>query len=96
MLYLLGTAFGRRLPAAVFVAALLFATSWAETWLPGRSAEITDALMALMIAAVFALLTAERDAQATPAAPRLSARERRLRDWQREQARSLGVKIDEA
>ena len=33
-----------------------FATSWAETYLPGRSAETTDAVMALTIGGVFALL----------------------------------------
>lgn len=37
---------------------LLFATSYAETWLPGRSAEITDVVMALMIGGVFALFPA--------------------------------------
>ena len=87
-------ALGRRWAAALLVTALLFATSWAETYLPGRSAEITDALLALIIAVVFALLPPERDAQAEAGPARLSARERRLRDWQREQARSLGVKID--
>jgi len=42
--------------ATALAAALLFATSWAETYLPGRSAEITDAAMALAIGGVFALL----------------------------------------
>ena len=95
MIYLLGDALGRRLPAAVITAALLFATSWAEAWLPGRSAEITDTLMALIVAVIFALLPAERDAGSASIAPRLSARERRLRDWQREQARALGVEVDD-
>jgi VanZ family protein len=40
----------------VVTALLLFATSWAETFVPGRSAEITDATMALAIGGVFALL----------------------------------------
>jgi VanZ family protein len=47
-------------PASITVAILLFLTSWAETYLPGRSAEITDALLALIIGVGFALL--ENDA----------------------------------
>jgi VanZ family protein len=43
-----------RMGAAV-VALLLFATSWAERYLPGRSAEITDPLLAILIGLVFAL-----------------------------------------
>jgi len=35
---------------------VLFATSLAETYLPGRSAEITDALMALLIGAIIAVV----------------------------------------
>jgi VanZ family protein len=46
----------RPVRAAILVAGMLFATSWAETYLPGRSAEITDALMTLLIAAGFALI----------------------------------------
>jgi len=46
-----------RLTAAGLVAGTLFATSIAETFLPHRSAEITDTVMALAIAAVSALLT---------------------------------------
>jgi VanZ family protein len=42
--------------ATALTAALLFATSWAEAWLPGRSAETTDAVMAVTIGGVFALL----------------------------------------
>ena len=38
--------------STILVAMMLFATSWAETYLPGRSAEITDALMALLIGAI--------------------------------------------
>ena len=67
MIYLLGNALGHRLPAALLAAALLFATSWAETRLPGRSAEITDALMALMAAGIFTLLGPERDTARTAA-----------------------------
>ena len=95
MVYLLGDALGRRLPAAVITAALLFATSWAEAWLPGRSAEITDTLIALIVAITFALLPAESDVGSAPIASRFSGRDRRLRDWQREQARALGVKVDD-
>ena len=60
MIYLLGNALGHRLPAALLTAALLFATSWAETRLSGRSAEITDALMALIVTGIFVLLGPER------------------------------------
>ncbi len=42
--------------ATVLTAALLLVTSAAEIYLPGRSAEITDAVMTLMIGGVFALL----------------------------------------
>jgi hypothetical protein len=56
---------------------------------PERSAEITDTLMALVVAVIFALLPAERDPGSASIAPRFRARERRLRDWQREQARGL-------
>jgi hypothetical protein len=40
----------------ILVAVVLFATSCAETYLPGRSAEITDALMALLIGAIIAVV----------------------------------------
>jgi VanZ family protein len=89
MVYLFGRAFGHRLTAALFVGALLFTTSWAERWLPGRSAEITDTLMSLIIGMIFVLLPAPT---ATPR--RLTAQERRTRDWQRAQARELGVKVE--
>jgi VanZ family protein len=93
LIFLLGNAVGRRWAATVFVTLLLLVTSWAETYLPGRSGEITDALMAVMIAVVFALLPTEREVGAVRERP-LSSRERRLRDWQREQARALGVEMD--
>jgi VanZ family protein len=97
MVYLLGNAVGSRLVAALFVATVLFAASWAEIYLPGRSAEITDGLLALIIAVVFALLPTEREfGGATEPKPRpLTARERQLRDWQQGQARALGVKLEE-
>ena len=47
LIFLLGNAVGRRWAATVFVTLLLLATSWAETYLPGRSGEITDALTLL-------------------------------------------------
>ena len=56
LLFLLGSAGMRLAPAAILVAGMLLATSWAETYLPGRSAEITDALMTVLIAAGFALI----------------------------------------
>jgi VanZ family protein len=40
----------------ILVAIMLFAASWTETYLPGRSAEITDALMALLIGMIIALV----------------------------------------
>lgn len=42
--------------ATLLVAAMMFAASWAETWLPGRTAQVTDAVMALLIGGAFALL----------------------------------------
>ncbi len=56
LLFLLGKVGVVAWLAAVLVAAMLLGTSWAETFLPDRSAEITDALMTLMIAAGFALI----------------------------------------
>ncbi len=42
--------------ATLLIAATLFLTSQAERFLPGRSAEVTDAIMALIIGAIFALI----------------------------------------
>jgi hypothetical protein len=42
--------------STILVAIMLFAASWAETYLPGRSAEITDALMALLIGMIIAVV----------------------------------------
>lgn len=51
------TRIGLRLgTATLLTAAALFATSQAERFLPGRSAEVTDAIMALIIGAIFALI----------------------------------------
>lgn len=41
--------------STILVVILLFATSWAQTYLLGRSAEITDALMALLIGTIIAV-----------------------------------------
>jgi VanZ family protein len=46
----------RILAATLFVGAFLFLTSVAQLYLPGRSAEITDALLALAAGAVLSLL----------------------------------------
>jgi VanZ family protein len=43
--------------ATAGIAVMLGLTSYAETWLPNRSAEVTDAMLALMIGMGFALLT---------------------------------------
>ena len=51
--------------STVLVAIMLFATSWAETYLPGRSAEVTDALIGLLIGAILVVL-ARTNPQATP------------------------------
>ena len=66
--------------STVGVGGMLFATSIAETYLPHRSAEITDGLMALAIGGIFALL-GQHDRQrerasntSAVAAPRLQSR----------------------
>jgi VanZ family protein len=51
--------------ASGLVAAALFVSSGIEVYIPGRSAEITDALMALAIGAVMALLDAKPPAPDT-------------------------------
>jgi VanZ family protein len=56
LLYLFTQAGGRPRTAVMIVGGVLFATSWAETYLPGRSAEITDLIMALLLAGGFALV----------------------------------------
>ena len=60
----------RRSAATALVAATLLATSIAEMYLPGRSAEITDTLMAIAIAVVFAFVS--RGDEAARASPELS------------------------
>jgi len=54
MIWLLDKSGLRLGTSTILVAVLLFATSLAETYLPGRSAEITDALMSLLIGAIIA------------------------------------------
>ena len=44
--------------STILVAIMLFSTSWTEIYLPGRSAEVTDALMALLIGAIIAVVKA--------------------------------------
>jgi VanZ family protein len=52
---------GWRLRSAIFFTTLmLFITSQAERFLPNRSAEITDAVMALLIGTIFVLIGIER------------------------------------
>lgn len=58
MLWALGRA-GLRLPAgAASLAAMLALLAWLQTHIPGRSADITDAAIALAMAVIIALLTA--------------------------------------
>jgi thiol:disulfide interchange protein len=48
---------GLRLGSSTLImVVLLFVTGEAERWLPNRSAEITDAVFALMIGGIFALI----------------------------------------
>jgi len=55
LIWLLVACGARLSRAAILVAALLFVTSWIEIYLPGRSAEITDGVVALAIALIAAL-----------------------------------------
>jgi VanZ family protein len=55
LLYLSMEAGGRLRTAVLIVGGILFTTSWVETYLPGRSAEITDLVMVLLLAGGFAL-----------------------------------------
>jgi VanZ family protein len=55
MIWLLVRAGLRLRGATTLTALLLFATGYAEVWLPGRSAEITDAVMALALGGAFHL-----------------------------------------
>ncbi len=75
LLFLLRSAGMRLALAAIVVAGMLLATSWAETYLPDRSAEITDALMTVLIAVGFALI----DDRRPPAAGRAALGRKRLK-----------------
>ena len=60
----------RSATAAGTVAVVLFGTSIAETYLPHRSAEVTDAVMALAIAFIFGLVNkGDKMAVAQPGLP---------------------------
>lgn len=60
LLYLLTEAGARLSTAVLVVGGTLFLTSWMEVYLPGRSAEITDLLMVLLLAGAFTLLRSKR------------------------------------
>jgi VanZ family protein len=69
LVWLLGE-IGLRIATAVgFVASCLLLTSIAETHLPGRSAEITDATMAVMVGVIFRLMGAASKATGEGARP---------------------------
>ncbi len=65
---------GADVPLAVgtgLTAAMLLLTSYAEIYLPGRSGEMTDAMLALCIGGLFALMSGPRlSGQITDPAPR--------------------------
>jgi hypothetical protein len=65
LIWLLGKTGLRVWTSTLLVAIMLFATSWAETYLPGRSAEITDFLIALLMGVIIASMGTEHRA-ATP------------------------------
>lgn len=56
LIWLLGRAGLPSVVGTIVTALLLLGTSIAECWLPGRSAEVTDAVMALVIGLAFAFL----------------------------------------
>ena len=62
LLYLFTEAGGRLRTAVLIVGGTVLLTSWLETYLPGRSAEITDLLMVLLLAGAFALLRGRQPA----------------------------------
>lgn len=57
LIWLLTRAGSKHSVAGAVVALMLFITSLMQMYLPGRSAEITDAAMAVAIAVIFALMT---------------------------------------
>ena len=56
MLWLVNRAGLAWLPATLLTAALVMALRLTQMWLPGRSAEITDVMMVLILAAVMKVL----------------------------------------
>jgi glycopeptide antibiotics resistance protein len=60
MIWLIGQGPVKMRTAALAVAICLFVTSWLEIFIPGRSAEITDALMALGIGTLMNVTEIER------------------------------------
>jgi hypothetical protein len=65
-IWLLAKAGLRLRSSTLVVAVVLFIASQAETFLPNRSAEITDAVMALLIGAMFALVENETRRNTAP------------------------------
>lgn len=57
--------------SALVISGMLFATSWAERFLPDRSAEITDACIALLIAFAITLQRSGSTYAPTPSRPHL-------------------------
>jgi VanZ family protein len=55
--------------ATLLTAAVLFATSLAQVYLPGRSASVTDPVMAVLIGGIFALLSEHSPGRRAPASP---------------------------
>lgn len=72
LIWLLNRCGVRLLVSTLFTATFLFVTSFAECWLPGRSAEITDGFMALILGGVFALLREQTAAHAPNAVKQIS------------------------
>jgi VanZ family protein len=66
MIWLMGQGPVKMRTAALGVAICLFVTSWLEIYIPGRSAEITDALMALGIGTLMNVIEIELKRRAMP------------------------------
>jgi len=56
--------------AVLLESSLLFATSWLQLYMPGRSAEITDAVLVLVLGFIYALLRRQYPAAGKTAQPR--------------------------
>jgi VanZ family protein len=72
LLYLFTEAGGRLRTGVLIVGLAVFATSWTQSYLPGRSAEITDLMITLLIAGGFALVSRHRRETGAPQRSRLS------------------------